>query len=470
MKKRLTLLDSGWLTMETPETPMHVGGLMLYALPDNAPDTYMQDMLNWLRDAKEVARPFNRKLHARLPMNLDAGWVDDHDIDMEYHVRHAALPKPGRIRELLSLISRVHAQRLDRNHPLWECYLIEGIEGNRFALYVKIHHSLVDGVAAMRILQSRLAMSADQKLPPPWSAEWEDIEREQNGKIKRTKLPVPSLGESIKALGNVAVNLAKLATTSKDSNVKSIYKAPPTVLNKRVHQARRFVAQSWSLSRLKAVAKQYDATLNDVVLAMCGGALREYLLGHSVLPAHSLVANVPVSVRSADQVDDGGNAISAVQVTLGTRIRSASVRIKAIQESMASAKQRLGDMSKVEIDTHTIMTNMPLLAGQVSGLDGRIPVLFNVVVSNVPGPREARFLNGAELLANYPASLIWHGYAMNITVQSYQDNLDFGIIACRESAPKVQRILDYLENALLELEQEAGKPQRQDKTQTVSAH
>ncbi|WP_288109066.1 WS/DGAT domain-containing protein, partial [Limnobacter sp.] len=162
-------------------------------------------------------------------------------------------------------------------------------------------------------------------------------------------------------------------------------------------------------------------------------------------------------------------AISAVQVTLGTRIRSASVRIKAIQESMASAKQRLGDMSKVEIDTHTIMTNVPLLAGQVSGLDGRIPVLFNVVVSNVPGPREARFLNGAELLANYPASLIWHGYAMNITVQSYQDNLDFGIIACRESAPKVQRMLDYLENALLELEQEAEKPTRQDKTQTVSA-
>lgn len=457
MKKRLALLDSGWLTMETPETPMHVGGLMLYSVPENAPDTYMQDMLNWLTNVKEVARPFNKRLQGNLPMNLDAAWVTDHDIDMDYHIRHSALPRPGRIRELLALVSRLHAQHMDKQHPLWEVYLIEGIEGNRFALYVKIHHSLVDGVAAMRILQSRLAMSSDQRLPPPWSAEWEDIERESTGKVKSVKRRGPSLGESVKALGNVAINLAKLATTPKDSNIKSIYKAPKTVLNRKVQPARRFAAQSWSLSRLKSVAKLYDATLNDVVLAMCGGALREYLLGYATLPEHSLVANVPVSIRSQDQADEGGNAISAVQVTLGTRIRSAPARLRAIQESMNSAKQRLADMSRVEIDTHTIMTNLPLLAGQVSGLDGRVPVLFNVVVSNVPGPREARYLNGAELLANYPASLIWHGYAMNITVQSYRDNLDFGVIACRESAPKVQRMLDFLENALIELEQEGQK-------------
>ena len=253
---------------------------------------------------------------------------------------------------------------------------------------------------------------------------------------------------------NAPGNLAKLAATPKESHVKSIYKAPATVLNKRVQPARRFVAQSWSLRRLKNVAKHYDCTLNDVVLAMCGGALREYLLGYATLPEYSLVANVPVSVRSADAADEGGNAISAVQVTLGTRIKSAPARLRAIQESMNAAKQRLGAMSKVEIDTHTIMTNLPLLAGQVSRLDGRVPVLFNVVVSNVPGPSEARYLNGAELLANYPASLIWHGYAMNITVQSYRDNLDFGVIACRESAPKVQRMLDFLEAALVDLEQD----------------
>jgi len=451
MKSRLALLDSGWLTMETPETPMHVGGLMLYEVPGNASQNFMQDTLNWMMNVTEVAKPFNRKLSGKLPMNLDAAWVEDHDIDMDYHIRHSALPRPGRIRELLALVSRLHAQRMDRAHPLWEAYLIEGIEGNRFALYVKIHHSLVDGVAAMRILQSRLGKSAQDKLPPPWSAEWESLETK---KPKNPKVSGPGLTESIKALSNVAVNLAKLAATPKESHVKSIYKAPATVLNKRVQPARRFVAQSWSLRRLKNVAKHYDCTLNDVVLAMCGGALREYLLGYATLPEYSLVANVPVSVRSADAADEGGNAISAVQVTLGTRIKSAPARLRAIQESMNAAKQRLGAMSKVEIDTHTIMTNLPLLAGQVSRLDGRVPVLFNVVVSNVPGPSEARYLNGAELLANYPASLIWHGYAMNITVQSYRDNLDFGVIACRESAPKVQRMLDFLEAALVDLEQD----------------
>lgn len=459
MKKRLALLDSGWLSMETPETPMHVGGLMLYEIPENASETFMQDTLAWLMNVKAVAKPFNKKLDSKLPLNLDAAWVEDHDIDMDYHIRHSALPRPGRIRELLALVSRLHAQRMDRQHPLWEATLIEGIEGNRFALYVKIHHSLVDGVAAMRILQNRLGMAAKDRVPPPWSAEWEKIEKKNAQKAKQNnpvhKRPPTKPLEAAKAMGNVALNLLKLAATPKDSHIKSIYKAPATVLNKRVHPARRFAAQSWSLSRLKAVAKQYDATLNDVVLAMCGGALREYMLGYAKLPEHSLVANVPVSVRSADAADDGGNAISAVQVTLGTRIKSAPARLAAIKESMQSAKDRLGAMSHVEIDTHTIMTNLPLLAGQVSRLDGRVPVLFNVVVSNVPGPREARYLNGAKLLANYPASLIWHGYAMNITVQSYCDNLDFGVIACRESAPKVQRMLDFLEAALVELETEA---------------
>lgn len=462
MKKRLTLLDSGWLTMETPETPMHVGGMMLYRIPENAPDTFMQDMLDWMMDVKEVSRPFNRKLKSSLPMNLDAGWVEEQDIDIDYHIRHSALPRPGRIRELLSLVSRLHAQRMDRQHPLWEVYLIEGIEDNRFAIYIKIHHSLVDGVAAMRILQSRFSKSADEKLPPPWSAEWEEIQGKPKKGLKRKG---PTLGESVKAMGNVALNLVKAAATPKESNVKSIYKAPPTVLNKKVHPARRFAAQSWNLTRLKKVAKQYDATLNDVVLAMCGGALREYLLGYATLPEHSLVANVPVSVRSADAADDNGNAISTVQVTLGTKIKKPTSRIRAIQESMAAAKKTLNSMNKVEIDTHTIMTSLPLLAGQVSRLDGRLPVLFNVVVSNVPGPKETLYLNGAELLANYPASLIFHGYAMNITVQSYKDSLDFGVIACRESAPKVQRMLDLLELALVELEQEAGEAQAKGKDQ-----
>lgn len=470
MRKKLKLLDSGWLTMETPQTPMHVAGLMLLKVPEDAGPDYMQNMLRWMTESKEVSAPFNKRLASILPMNLDASWMTDQDVDLDYHIRHAALPKPGRVRELLALVSRIHAQHMDKNHPLWECYLIEGLEGNRFAIYFKIHHSLVDGVAGMRMVQSRLARSPHEKLPAMWSAEWDELIKKPARPISSgSKVnPAQAMLDNLKAVGSAAIKLAKMGTTPLDSNVKSIYKAPATPINKRVSQARRFVAQSWSLDRVRKVAKEYDATINDVVLAMCGGALREYLNTYAGgLPKNSLVANIPVSIRSADAADDNGNAISALQVTLGTNIKSARSRIDAIKESTQAAKERLGSMNKLEINAHTVLSNLPLLAGQVSGLDGRIPVLFNVVVSNVPGPQETLYMNGAELLALYPVSLIWHGYAVNITVQSYNGNMDFGIIACRESAPKVQRMLDFLESTLVEIEEES--PARKTRRKAAKA-
>jgi diacylglycerol O-acyltransferase len=278
MRKKLKLLDSGWLTMETPQTPMHVAGLMLLKLPEDAGPDYMQNMLRWMTESKEVSAPFNRRLAGLLPMNMDASWLTDQDVDMDYHVRHAALPKPGRVRELLALVSRIHAQHMDKNHPLWECYLIEGLEGGRFAIYFKIHHSLVDGVAGMRMVQSRLARSPQDKLPVMWSSEWNDLIKKPARTVAEKKLnPLAAVTDNLKAVGSAAIKLAQMGTTPLDSNVKSIYKAPPTPINKRVSQARRFVAQSWSLDRVRTVAKEYDATINDIVLAMCGGALREYL-------------------------------------------------------------------------------------------------------------------------------------------------------------------------------------------------
>lgn len=469
MRKKLNLLDSGWLTMETPQTPMHVAGLMLLKTPEDAGPDYMQSMLRWMTECKEVSAPFNRRLAGLLPMNLDAAWLTDQDVDLDYHVRHAALPKPGRVRELLALVSRIHAQHMDKNHPLWECYLIEGLEGNRFAIYFKIHHSLVDGVAGMRMVQSRLSRSPQERLPVMWSSEWDELIKKPARPVSSASVnPVKALLDNAKALGSAAVKLAQISTTPLDSNVKSIYKAPPTPINKRVSQARRFVAQSWDMDRIRKVAKEYDATINDMVLTMCGGALREYMAAYGGgLPKNSLVANIPVSIRSADAADDNGNAISALQVTLGTNIKSARSRMDAIKESTRAAKERLGAMNKLEIHAHTVLSNLPLLAGQVSGLDGRIPVLFNVVVSNVPGPQETLYMNGAELLALYPVSLIWHGYAVNITVQSYNGHMDFGIIACRESAPKVQRMLDFLESTLKEIEEES--PARKSRRRNLKA-
>jgi diacylglycerol O-acyltransferase len=238
----------------------------------------------------------------------------------------------------------------------------------------------------------------------------------------------------------------------KDSNVKTIYRAPKTVLNRRVTGARRFAAQSWSLPRIKAAAKKHNGTVNDIFLAMCGGAMRRYLETLDALPAEPLVAQVPVSLRSADQAEGGGNAITTVQVSLATHIASPLGRLVAIQESMQAVKTRLGEMQKSDIDAYTVMTNMPLSLGQVTGLSGRVSPMFNLVISNVPGPKDTLYFNGAELLASYPVSLVLHGYALNITVVSYKDSLEFGVIGCRDTLPHIQRFLDYFEASLAELE------------------
>lgn len=450
MARKLSIMDSGWLMMETRETPMHVGGLALFAIPEGAPADYMESIYRYLVDVNGICRPFNQKIQSHLPMRMDAAWVEDKTFDIDYHVRHSALPRPGRVRELLALVSRLHAQRLDPSRPLWESYLIEGLEGNRFALYTKMHHSMVDGVAGMYLMQSRLANSAEDRLPVPWSGEW-DAEKKPR---KSSGAPAVATGMkgTVNNLRRGSGQLVDLLRQPKDGNVKTIYRAPKTQLNRRVTGARRFAAQSWSLPRIKAAGKKHGGTVNDIFLAMCGGALRRYLLSQEALPDQPLVAQVPVSLRSADQAGDGGNAITTVQVSLGTHIAEPLNRLAAIQDSMKGVKLRLGDMQKSEIDVYTLLTNVPLSLGQVTGLSGRVSPMFNLVISNVPGPKESLYLNGAEMLASYPVSLVLHGYALNITVLSYKDSLEFGVIGCRDTLPHIQRFLDYFEESLVELE------------------
>ncbi|MDF3029677.1 MAG: atfA2 [Moraxellaceae bacterium] len=447
--RKLSLIDTGWLLMETPESPMHVGSLQLYELPADAGPDYLANLYEAMVQGDAFCAPFNRKLQKSLG-GLEAAWVRDDGMDIEYHVRHSALPRPGRVRELLALVSRLHAHRLDRRRPMWECHLIEGLEGNRFAVYVKMHHSLVDGVAGSRLLQSRLSPLPLERPVAPWSAAWE-----QGREARRQEARVlPSVGEELKSLGRSVRQIVAMAKLPLAGNARAIYQAPRTQLNQHITGARRFAAQSWSLARIKAVGAKHGATVNDVFLAMCAGCLRDYLISLDALPAEPLVAQVPVALRSVDQADEGGNAITTMQVSLGTHLAEPLARLTAIRDSVQVAKTRLGNMTALDIFNLTALTNLPLTLGQVTGISGRTPrPLFNLVISNVPGPCQPLHLGNAKLLANYPVSLIWHGYAVNITVQSYCDNLDVGIIACRNTVPRVQRMLDHLETALAELEQ-----------------
>lgn len=446
--KKLSLLDAGWLSMETLESPMHVGSLQLYALPDNAPEDYLANLYAEMLKGNQFCFPFNRKLKYRLPGALDAAWIVDEAMDIEYHVRHSALPKPGRVRELLALVSRLHAHRLDRRRPMWECHLIEGLEGNRFAIYVKMHHSLIDGVAGSRLLQSRLSDTPQVLAIAPWSVHWERPKTP-----KSIKQAVFSPIKQVNSLARSTKQIIDMTKLPRDGYARAIYQAPDTLFNQPVTPARRFAAQSWSLSRIKAAGAKHGATLNDIFLAMCAGCVREYLLSQDALPQEPLVAQVPVALRSVDAADEGGNAITAVQVNLGTHLADPIERLRVIKESVQVAKKRLGALPSDDVFNITALTNLPLLLGQITRISGRLRrPLFNLVISNVPGPKVPLYLGDAQLLANYPVSLIWHGYALNITVQSYCDNLDVGIIACRNNVPRVQRMLDYMEAALVELE------------------
>ncbi len=458
MMKKLPLVDSAWLTLESREAPMHVGCLQLFRPPPDAADDYLQQLFAWLSSVDKPEPPFNQKLAYPLKGLKQPHWTVDEDFDIGYHVRHSALPQPGRIRELFVLVSRLHGSLLDRSRPLWECHLIEGLADGRFALYTKIHHSVVDGVAGMRLMQSSLATDAgDYSRLPPWGQK----------RPKRTRTtaaaavgPTSASALAIDKLGSHARNSAGLFRAAaetwklvRDKQGAAPYQAPRSPLNVKISSARRFSAQSYSLTRIRALAKARGATINDIVMAMCAGALRRYLLSMDALPEAPLIADVPVSVRPADADDASGNAISVILTSLATHIEDPVERLEAIRQSMQAGKQRLQRMSGKDITNFTTLIMMPFMIGQLIGTAGKTRPMFNVVISNVPGPREDLYLHGAQLDGMYPVSLLFNGQALNITVTSYRDSLDFGIIACRRALPGVQRLLDYLEDALAELEQ-----------------
>jgi diacylglycerol O-acyltransferase len=229
---------------------------------------------------------------------------------------------------------------------------------------------------------------------------------------------------------------------------------PRTLINSPVSGSRRFVAQSWPIERIRAVGRAVDATINDVVLAMCSGALRRYLIEHEDLPQHSLRAMVPVSVRTADDFESA-NAISFITANLATRHADPEDRLSVIVESTRAGKGMLSGLSASEAHLYAALLQLPLFLSNLVGMADRFPA-FSTVISNVPGPRKQLYWNGAPLEGIYPASAIFHGFALNITLVSYGGHLDFGIMACRRSVPQVQRLIDYLDESLLELEAMAG--------------
>jgi diacylglycerol O-acyltransferase len=466
---RLSLLDANFLMAENRETPMHVGGVHLYRYPKGVNKReFLAGLKDILLSGEDLRPPFNQRLASNVlsRANLAFSWETDRDIDLDYHVRHSALPKPGRYRELFTLISRLHSTLLDRNRPLWEMHLIEGLANNQFATYLKLHHCMMDGVAAMHATQSMYSNSPEGRTDySPLSRQaWEEYKTElaaARNDAAITRQDIRSLSERITEQIGSGVNLAgallKYANVwiggGRPLNVPW-HSVPHAKISSSVSGSRRFVAQTWSYSRIRAVGKALGGTLNDAVLAMCAGALRRYLEQAGDLPSKPLKAMVPVSLRVEGDLDSA-NAVGFIVANLGTHLADPGERFEIVQQSVQAGKKVYSGLSAGEAALFTQLTSSPIVLTTLLGLGELLPA-YNLVISNVPGSRKPLYWNGARVDGVYPASIVLHGQALNITLVSYMDQLDFGIIACRRALPHVQRLLDHLEESLQELEDLAG--------------
>ncbi len=449
----MTAVDQLFLLLESRKQPMHVGGLFLFELPESEQggnSDFVYQLAQQMQDSEvPPSFPFNQVLENLL------FWKEDDQFDVEHHFRHVALPSPGRVRELLMYISKEHSRLLDRAMPLWECHVIEGIlpeaEGRpeRFALYIKIHHSLVDGIAAMRIVQKTLSQSPTEPVTLPiWSMITRNSTKADN-LLPAARSASRVFKEQLSTIKPVFTELIDNFKHSGKPDYVGAFDAPRSILNQRISASRRIAAQSYDIQRFYNVADAFGVNQNDVVLAVCSGAMRQYLLTMNALPKKPLIAFVPMSLRGDESAS--GNQISFLMANLGTHLEDPVKRMQLIHDSMNSGKRRFRRMNKAQV------INYSAIAYAWEGLNvltGIFPKkqAFNLIISNVPGSKEPLYWNGAPLKALYPASILVDGQAMNITLASYLDKIEFCITACSKLLPRVQDMLGLLEEELSLLE------------------
>ena len=451
---RLSALDAGFLYLETPDTPMHVGSLTIFASAAAARDKVFERFREHTAARLDLLPSYRRRLEMT-PLGLDHPvWVDEDNLDLDYHLRHLTLPRPGTMEQLRALVARLHAIPLDRTRPLWQYHLIEGLEGGGFAVYVKVHHADMDGVAAMATVDVIFDFATD---PPPIHVfsnkissgtdrpDFLELLGTANANFLRQWLRVGrSLPKMARAVAKVGQNLPR--------DVRLLLKyartTPRTLFNVAISNQRAYGTVSLSLSEAKTVGKARHATINDVVLSLCAGALRRYLSERQALPQAALLAAVPVSLRLPGDSRLNNQTVFTL-CRLATDIPDALARLSMTCVASQGAKTLFAEV-KDALTTELSLYGAPIVVTGLAQLMAMtraanvLPVMYNVVISNVPGPRKPIYCNGAPAQHYFPLSIPYHGCALNITVQSYLDNLEFGLTACRATVPDVQVIADYL--------------------------
>ncbi len=478
--KQLSSLDTQFLAIEDRRRTGHVAGLAIHD-PSTAPDGTLTcaSMSKLLRERMHLLPPLRWRL-IEVPLGLDYPyWVEDDRFDLSYHVREAALAAPGDDNQLAELVSRLHARPLDRDRPLWEMYVISGLKNNYVAVYTKIHHAVIDGVSGAEITgllldvspESRPLSPADPSVPerPPGSVElWgralAGIPRSSVRMLRSLPRALPNLEETtfstIPLVGRTSRMVGRvqgLARRDRGRVTRRAMTAPRTSFNRRVSPHRRFAFGSLELQRVKDVKNAYGVTVNDVVVSLCAGAVRRWLVDHNELPDEPLVVQIPVSVRTEDQAGTYGNRVLMMAAPLHTQLADPVERLKATSASMSELKERhralpadlLSDVNHFippALFSRAARATFALATSSV----GR--PTWNLVVSNVPGPQFPLYCGGARLVANYPVSVITDGIGLNITVMSYDGRVDIGIIVDREQIRDVWSLLDGIDVSLAELE------------------
>ncbi len=471
--KQLTGVDVSFLSMETDNNYGHVNGLSIYDRPssDFDPFTAVRDRLAVMVGHLE---PLRRKV-VEVPFQLDRPyWVEDADFDLDYHVRHIGLAPPGAADQLTEQVARIVGRKMDRSRPLWEAYVIEGLADGRWALLQKTHHATIDGASGVIMLK----MLTDESRDAEWeleSKEWAGEEPPSRSMMLQRAManlavnPVRGARLSLSMIRDFAdqagiTSLSGLATRTRDTLGAAAKKAtkqsdsasrvsfpltaaPSTPWNKAVSPHRRFAMRTASLDNLKRLKEATGCTLNDVVMAVCAGALREYLIEHDALPEAPLRAMVPVSIRTGDEADPWTNRVSGLIADLPTNCADPLLRVALCREAMNAAKSQF-DLIPAHALGQSADYASPLVAASALRLVSRLKLAdrvtlpVNVVISNVPGPRHSLYFAGAKLDAYIPVSTIADGVGLNITVHSYADRMDFGLISDRDLVPDLWHMVD----------------------------
>jgi diacylglycerol O-acyltransferase / wax synthase len=474
--QQLTGMDASFLALETANTTGHVGGLSVVD-PSTASEPLTLARLTEVMAERLPLVPVLRRKLLNVPLGLDQPyWIDDADFDIEYHVREIALPRPGSDAQLDEQVSRLHARPLDRSRPLWELYLITGLARDRAAVYSKIHHAAVDGVSGTELLTVLFDLTpAGRELPPaePFRPErppplpvlaamaairlaWRPVQtvRITNELVRFLPTLAPAANTLVgEILGLNRGDGAVIATRPG--------RAPATPFNRAITPHRRFAFRSVDLDTVKTVKKAFGVSVNDVVMAMCAGALRRWLIDHDALPGQPLVAMIPVSVRDPANRGALGNRVSAMLAPLPTSVTDPGLRLQIVHSATQAAKAQQAEIPQGLVDQISDFA-VPALTARAArvvfatGLLHRLPP-FNVTISNVPGPNVPVYMCGARLIAHYPVSVVTDGQGLNITLVGYLGQLHFGLVSSRELVPDIDKLAGYLPEELALLAEAAEK-------------